>query len=146
MGNVGVELNYGDSPLTFVFNGGYSPFGSKNGEYNLGGWFVSPELRYYIPANPKWFVGVQYLAYGYNIKLSDTGSQGHLHAAGVMGGYKMQLSKLFEMDFTLGAGYGKTNYVTYNHTDGYNVYKERNVSKSSIFPIQAGVNLIWKIK
>ncbi|MFR9651813.1 MAG: DUF3575 domain-containing protein [Rikenellaceae bacterium] len=146
MTNLGVEFKHPNSSFALLINGGYSPFGSENGEYNLGGWFVAPEVRLYIPSNTKWFVGAQFLYSGYNIKLTETGSQGTVAAGGVTGGYRMQLSRCFDMDFSLGIGYGRAEYVTYTHEEGYNVYKERDMVKSSIFPIQAGVNLIWKIQ
>lgn len=146
MMNVGAELRLTNSPLGVVLNGGYSPFGGKNGAHALGGWYVSPELRYYIPSHEEWFVGVQALAQGYNYKLGDTGYQGSLYGGGVMGGYKLPLTDRFDMDFTLGVGYGKFEYDRYYHSNGVNVIIESGKTKSGVTPIQAGVNLIWKIK
>lgn len=146
MPNLGAEWTFANSPLGVVINGGYSPLGGDGWEYAAGGWYVAPELRYYIPRSDSFFVGVQLLAEGFNYKLSDTGYQGNLIAGGVMGGYKLSLSDTFDMDFTLGLGYGYFEYDTYYHSEGVNVYKEKNLTKKTIMPIQAGVNLIWKIK
>ncbi len=146
MVNVGVEWQPNNSQIGLLINGGYSPFGDDNWEYALGGWYVAPELRYYIPSNERWFVGAQFLAQGYNVKLSDTGYQGDLISGGVMGGYKLTLNDHFDMDFTLGVGYGTLKYDTYYHSDGFNIYKQKSLTKSGIVPIQAGVNLIWKIE
>ncbi len=145
--NIGVELKILNDNFGLVLNGGYSPFGNTEWNHNLGGWFVAPELRYYIPSNDQWFVGAQFLASGYNCKLSDTGRQGSVIGGGVMCGYKLTLSDSFDMDFTLGVGYGHFNYDTYYHDESTktNPYIQKSVSKSSIMPVQAGVNLIWKI-
>lgn len=148
MMNIGVEYKKGESNFGFLVNGGYSPFGSTSWNHNFGGWFLAPEVRYYIPRNDQWFVGAQLLAGGFNIKLSETGRQGSVIGGGVMGGYKLTLSDSFDMDFTLGLGYGHFEYDTYYHDDATstNPYIVKGVSKNSIMPIQAGVNLIWKIK
>lgn len=148
MMNIGVEYKQPDSNFGFVLNGGYSPFGDTDWSHNLGGWFVTPELRYYLPRNEQWFVGAQFLASGYNIKLSDTGYQGTVIGGGVMSGYKLAITNSLDMDFTLGVGYGHFKYDTYYHDEptSTNPYIEKGVEKNSIMPIQAGVNLIWKIK
>ncbi len=148
MMNIGVEYKKAESNFGFLVNGGYSPFGNTNWNHSLGGWFVAPEVRYHLPRNKQWFVGAQFLAGGYNIKLSDTGRQGSVISGGVMGGYRLTLSDTFDMDFTLGLGYGHFEYDTYDHDDATstNPYIAKRVSKSSIIPIQTGVNLIWKIK
>ncbi len=148
MMNIGTEYKHADSNFGYVLNGGFSPFGSTEWNHNFGGWFVAPEVRYYFPSNDQWFVGAQFLAGGYNIKLSDTGRQGSVVGGGVMGGYKLALSDSFDMDFTLGLGYGHLKYDTYYHDEatGTNPYKARGVVKNTLLPIQAGVNLIWKIK
>ncbi len=148
MMNIGTEYKNPDSNFGFVLNGGYSFFGDTDWNRNLGGWFVAPEVRYYLPHNQQWFVGAQLLAAGYNVKLSDTVHQGTVVGGGVVGGYKLTLTNSFDMDFTLGVGYGHFKYDTYYHDDATstNPYIEKGITKNSIMPIQAGVNLIWKIK
>ncbi len=148
MMNLGVEYKEPESDFGFLVNGGFSPFGSTRWNHNFGGWFLSPEVRYYFPRNDQWFVGAQFLTGGYNIKLSDTGRQGSVIGGGVMGGYKLPLSNTFDMDFTLGVGYSHLKYDTYYHDEATdtNPYEVRGVVKNTLLPIQAGVNLIWKIK
>lgn len=148
MMNIGTEYKNPDSDFGYVLNGGYSLFGNTNWSHNLGGWFVAPEVRYYFPSNEQWFVGAQFLAGGYNIKLNDTGRQGSVIGGGVLGGYKLTLNDSFDMDFTLGVGYGHFKYDTYYHDEptDTNPYLTKGITKNSIMPIQAGVNLIWKIK
>ncbi|MFR9619906.1 MAG: DUF3575 domain-containing protein [Rikenellaceae bacterium] len=145
--NLGVEYKRPESDFGFLINGGYSPFGSTYWNHNFGGWFVAPEVRYYLPSSEQWFVGVQLLAGGYNLKLADTGSQGSMIGGGVMGGYKLTLSNSFDMDFTLGLGYDHLWYDNYYHDEPSetNPYVEKSITRNRFLPIQAGVNLIWKI-
>ncbi len=144
--NLGVEWQPSRG-VGILVNGGYAPWASNSWEHNWGGWFVAPEVRLYLGEQKRWFVGGQFLAGGFNLKPKDTGYQGTMLAGGVTGGYKMRLSKCFDMDFSLGLGYGHLEYDTYRHADnGYNVYKEKNVTKNTFMPIQAGISLIWKIK
>ncbi len=144
--NLGAEWRPGDSPLGVVLSGGYSPIGGADWAHAIGGWYVSPELRYYIPSHEEWFVGCQLLAQGFNYKLGETGYQGTMYGGGVAGGYKLRLTDLFDMDFTLGVGYAKLDYDRYYHSNGVNVLDAGGLSKGTFIPIHAGVNLIWKIK
>lgn len=144
--NIGAEWRPNETQFGVLLNGGYSPFGDTDWSHNMGGWFLSPEFRYYLPNREGWFVGAQLLAAGYNFKLSDTGRQGSLIGVGAMGGYKITLSDTFDMDFTLGVGYAHFSYDTYFRCEPneINPYIEKNLKKSTIFPLQVGVNLIWK--
>lgn len=146
MANAGVEWRPLATQLGVIINGGYSPIGGKDAAHALGGWYIAPELRYYFGSDERWFVGAQLLAQHFNYKLGDIGYQGELYAGGVMGGYKLRLTDLFDMDFTLGVGYGVYEYDEYHHSNGYNIRDVKDVKKSGVVPIQAGVNLIWKIK
>ncbi len=148
MMNIGVEYKKPESNFGFIANGGYSPFGDTEWYHNFGGWFVAPEVRYYREDNEQWFVGAQLLAAGYNYKLSEIGYQGSVLGGGVMGGYRLTLSDTFDLDFTLGVGYGFFKYDTYYHDKATktNPYIEKGVTKNSLIPIQAGINLIRKIK
>lgn len=146
MMNLGVEWRPNKTNLGVLVNGGYSPIGGANWAHAMGGWFLSPELRYYLPCNEHWFVGAQFMVGALNVKLSDIGRQGDMLGGGVLGGYKMTLSENFDMDFTLGVGYGSFKYETYHHSNGVNVLDCPYVHRCSVMPVQAGVNLIWKIK
>lgn len=143
MFNVGAEYRVGE--FGYLLNIGYSPFGGDGWEHSLGGWFISPEVRYYIPTNDRWFAGVQLLAGGYNVKLSETGYQGSVIGTTLLGGYRLTLTERFDMDFNIGLGYGSYRYDSYSHRDGENIYKESDRKKGGLLP-QAGVNIIWKIK
>ncbi len=146
MANVGFEWNPAETKLGLVVNGGYAPLGHDDWKHSMGGWFIAPEIRYYLGETNQWFVGAQFLAGGYNYKLTDVGYQGSVIGGGVLGGYKMELNKNFSMDFTLGLGYGSFVYDSYCHDAGVNVYRKQDENKNTVMPIQAGVNLIWKIQ
>lgn len=142
--NLGVEWQPGRS-VGILVNGGYAPFASNSWKHNWGGWFVAPEVRWYLGETKRWFVGGQFLAGGFNLKPKDTGHQGTVLAGGVTGGYKMRLSKCFDMDFSLGLGYGHLEYDSYRRGDnGVNVFTGKGITKNTFMPIQAGVSLIWK--
>ncbi len=151
LANVGAEWNPGGTNWGVLLNAGYSPFSSENWDQNLGGWFVSPEVHYYLGESKQWFIGAQYLTGGYDVKfwdfISETGYDGKVNAVGLLGGYRMTLSETFDMDFTLGVGYSTLKYDMYQYTeaDGRTYISNGSVLKSAT-PIQMGVNLIWKIK
>ncbi len=144
--NIGAEYRMSD--FGFLLNAGYSPLSSDSWDKNLGGWFVSPEVRYYIPKNDSWFVGAQILYGGYDLKISKSlhGREGNVLGVGAMGGYKIALSKNFDMDFTLGLGYAKLDYDSYETVDGKRAYSDMGITKNTFLPIQGGINLIYKIK
>lgn len=147
LANVGVEWNPNLGHWSGVLNAGFDPFSSSNWKYNLGGWFVSPEIRYYIGQEKQWFVGAQYLLAGVNVRPWDSiyttcGRKGTLNAGGLLGGYKMALSDSFDMDFTLGLGYGVLNFEAYYDVSGNSF---GDFTNKSIMPVQLGVNLIWKL-
>lgn len=145
--NAGFEWNPANTSIGVLVNGGYAPLGGDNWKHSNGGWFVSPEIRYYFNETKGWFVGGEFLAGGYNHKLGTTGYQGDVIAGGATGGYKIELSDTFDMDFSLGLGYGTIEYDRYyHHESGINVRTSKDQIRTGIMPIQAGVSLIWKIK
>ena len=143
--NIGVEWRPVES-VGVVVNGGYVPWGSDAWGHNWGGWFISPEVRIYLGKDKSWFVGPQFLAGGFNLKPGRVGYQGNVVTGGVMGGYRIQLSRCWDIDFSLGMGYCHFEYDTYRRSDSkINVYEGYNVKKNIVLPIQAGINFIWKI-
>lgn len=143
--NLGAEWNPCNTQIGIILNGGYAPFGGDGQNRNLGAAFISPEIRYYFGEDKHWFAGVEFLAGAYNYKLRYTGYQGLVYAGGFTGGYRIELSNTFDMDFSLGLGYGKLEYDTYYNNGEGNVLIESDIKKNTVMPIQAGVSLIWKI-
>lgn len=144
MPNLGLEWRPAER-VGIVVNGGYAPWFSDDWKHNWAGWFVAPEVRIYLGEKMNWFVGPQFLAGGFNLKPGDKGYQGEVLAGGVMGGYRMKLSRCWDVDFTLGVGYGHLEYDSYRRDGDLNAYIKANVEKNTVVPIQAGVSFIWKI-
>ncbi len=145
--NIGAQWRPGgklDNRLGFVFNGGYSPFSSDDWEHNWGGWYVSPEIRYYIGQKQRWFAGVELLYGECNIKLGDNGRQGSVKAIGGMGGYKLKLNDSLDLDFVVSLAYTYFDYEHYIRKDGYNMH-QNDCTRNAVLPIQGGVNLVWKL-
>ena len=139
-------LGYRHNDWNYTVQGGYSPFSSAKWNKNLGGWFVSPEVQYFVGKNKKGYVGLQFLAGGCDLKFADTGYDGNVLFGGVTGGYKLELNKHFDMDFSLGLGYGSLKYDTYKHVKpDTKVILTENLKRNMLLPTQAGVTLIWKI-
>lgn len=148
--NIGAEWNPANTRLGVVLNGGGRISGIESESINLSGWFVSPELRYYLDETESWFVGVQLLAGGFDIKLFDKispiGRVGNVYAGGVTGGYKYRITDTVDIDFNLGIGYTHFAYDTYYYKDGEKVTNFTGATLNTIMPIQAGVNVIYKLK
>lgn len=144
MPNLGLEWRPAER-VGIVVNGGYAMWKKDSWEHNWAGWFVAPEVRIYLGEKMNWFVGPQFLAGSFNLKPGDKGYQGDVLAGGVMGGYRMKLSRCWDLDFTLGVGYAHLEYESYRREGNMNAYINDNLEKNTVLPIQAGVNFIWKI-
>lgn len=75
----------------------------KNRHYGL--WEVSYEVRRYLFAQNRAYVGAQAKVGQFNYKLSDTGKQGDILGGGLTFGYKLPLGSHFDLDMQLGGGY-----------------------------------------
>lgn len=149
MANLGFEWQP-EGRVSLLLNAGYSPFGSGT-DWNryMGGWFVAPEVRCYLGQTQNWFIGAQFVAGDYDYKPSVYSYDGFGMAGVLVGGYKMRLSDTFDMDFSLGCGYGTFEYDTYRRIDGEDVLvstgTKENRFVSPIHAIHAGISLIWKL-
>ena len=116
-------------------------------------WMLSPEVRWYLLRDKRFYVGLsgnygEYNLYKYalgGILSKDTGYQGSLWNAGAVVGYQLRLSRSFSVDFNLGLGYTRYEYDNFGVTDGVRVYKERGKTKNFWGPTQAGISLVWTI-
>lgn len=143
--NFGGEFRAAKSNWGVLLNGGYSPLGGADWDRSFGVWFVAPELRYYFPRNPKWFMGVKLICGEYNCKLTDIGYQGAIYGGGVTTGYRMSINHRIDIEFSLGVGYAYLDYDTYYNNGSINIVEQWGISKGAAVPIDAGVNLIWKL-
>lgn len=142
--NFGMELRTSPT-FSVIVNAGMAPWQSVSWQHNWAGWFLSPEARFYLGANKRWFTGIVGVVGDYNLKPDQTGRRGNVLVGGLSVGYKAFLSNTFDMDFSLGAGYGRLKYNVYKTENGQQVVTATNVVKKGIWPIQAGVSLIWKL-
>ncbi len=162
--NVGLEYcPESCGSFSFVLNGGFSPFYSKNWKRNMGGWFVSPEVRYYLGRRDRGFVGAQYMYSNIDVRLpfmekmgvteTALGRDGSVNSFGLVGGYKLPLTKRCSVDFTLGIGASHFKCDLYDVVRGNYVAldwsNERVVVGTDdawrVTPIQLGVNFGWDI-
>lgn len=143
--NLGLEWKPTNS-VGILINGAYSHYIWNDKENHHRTWLIQPEIRWYLGANKKWFVGLEGHAAQFNFKFRDTGYQGDVIGGGLTGGYCLQLSRYLDMDFSLGLGYTNLKYETYTRSNGVSVLKEGNLKKNVFVPTQAGVSLIWKLK
>lgn len=139
--NIGIKL---DGSLSWL--GGNSDKVQKM-------WLLSPEVRWYLLRDKRFYVGAsgsygEYNIYKYmlgNMLTDDTGYQGKLWNAGVTVGYQLCLSRNFSVDFNLGLGYTRSEYDSFAMIDKVRVYKDRDKSKNFWGPTQAGISLVWTI-
>ena len=142
--NLGIEwrprLNLG-----FSMNGAWSHWTLNSEERQHRVWMLQPELRFYFGANNCWFVGGEFHAGEFNFKFSDTGYQGDAIGGGLMFGYRMYLSRLLDLDFSLGLGCTRIEYESYFRSNGYMVKQNSGLVKDVWGPSQAGISLFFKM-
>ena len=136
-------------------DGSYSYWGSKTGKIQKM-WMVSPEVRQYMGAQRRFYLGVggnigsanlyKYAMGNILNKLytQNTGYQGDFWNAGITLGYQLYLNRSFSVDFNLGLGYTRFEYDALNLSDGVRLMKDRDLVKNFWGPTQAGVSLLWK--
>lgn len=162
---VGVEWRV-NRDWSVKLDGSLSWWGGKHGKVQKV-WLLSPEVRWYLLRDKRFYVGVsgnygRYNLYKYalgGLFSKDTGYQGSLWSAGAVVGYQLRLSRRFSVDFNLGLGYIRSEYDSFTldkteiRTPGEDfpeirhdrVYKERNKTRNFWGPTQAGISLVWTI-
>lgn len=152
---LGVEWRATEN-LGFKIDGSRSEWGDEHGEVQKI-WMLSPEVRWYMLENKRFYVGVAgnfgeaniykgLLGNTLNSIFSDdTGYQGDFWNVGLSAGYQLRLSRIFSLDLNIGAGYSSFEYDTFTVTDGTRIAKSRDNTKSIWGLTQAGVSLVWKI-
>jgi hypothetical protein len=142
--NLGIEWKP-SSRTGILVNGAYSHWVWNSDSKQHRTWLVQPEIRRYPGESRRWFAGVEAHAGEFNFKFGDTGYQGEAFGGGITGGYRLQLSKHLDMDFSLGLGYTHLKYDTYYRSNNVMVRRESGVKKNLFAPTQAGVSIIWNL-
>jgi hypothetical protein len=148
---LGVEWRAGRD-IGIKLDGSQARWGDKHGKVQKM-WFVSPEVRWYLLNNKRFYVGLGGNYGEYNIYKGmagglfsdDTGYQGNLWNVGVTVGYQLKLSRAFLLDFNLGLGYTRSEYDSFTISNETRVYKEKDKTKNFRGPTQAGVSLVWTL-
>jgi hypothetical protein len=145
--NIGLEYRPSEN-FGMLLNGGWNHFTWKDEYSHARTYFVQAEVRRYLGEGKHWFIGLEGHAGQFNLKLSKDkdGTQGDCYGAGLTGGYRLRLSRAFDMDFSLGLGYTHLKYEKYYRSNGVFVRKDSNLKKDFFGPSQVGISLIWKLK
>jgi hypothetical protein len=155
--NIGVEVGMGDR-FTFNLEGGYNPWTfNKSQDVNskMKHFIVSPELRYWFCESFQGhFLGLHtgYLFYnvsGVNVPFLSKESaqnryQGWMTGLGIAYGHTWILGERFNIEASIGLGYGYTNFDIYEcKTCGKHI---GTGDKHYLGPTKVAVNLIYMIK
>ena len=110
-------------------------------------WFGNRDERPHLTG---WFAGIYGGGGYYDIEWGSKGYQGEFYiSTGLTGGYAHTIGKKgnFRMEYSLGAGYFKTNYREYNpifgNDDQWHLIRQRNGNFSWIGPTRLKVSLVW---
>ncbi|WP_299100359.1 DUF3575 domain-containing protein, partial [uncultured Alistipes sp.] len=141
--DLGVEWHISDR-WSLGVGGSWSSWSWSDKDRRYALWEVAPEVRYYMGAQRRGYLGVMFKTGEFNYKLSETGRQGDLVGGGITGGYQLRLNKALALDFSLGLGYLNADYEKYEVIDGVRVRKGSE-TKDWWGPINAGVTLVWKL-
>lgn len=114
----------------------------KDRRYAL--WEVAPEVRYYMGAQRRGYLGAMFKAGAFNYKLSETGRQGDILGGGLTGGYILPLGKRLALDFSLGLGCLHADCEKYRVIDGVRV-RQGSETRNWWGPVHAGISLKWNL-
>lgn len=128
--NIGVEIGLG-SRTTIDILGGYNWFnvdGGKNNNKKLAHWLVQPEFRYFLCGrfNGHFFgfhglysqynIGGQKLPMFFGKNSENFRHQGYSYGAGFSYGYQIILSRRWNIELNVGAGYMRMEYDKYDRS------------------------------
>jgi hypothetical protein len=140
--NIGVEWRIADK-VGILANGSWTSLNdNKRRRYAL--WQASPEVRYYVGGENKWFVGAEYHIGEFNYKLNKKGKQGKEQGGGITAGHLWKLNRTLLLDCHVGLGYTRANYDEYDVQNAVRVYQESK-TKNYWGLTQIGISLVWKI-
>lgn len=139
---LGVEWRIGRSWSVQV-NGSWTSWSWDDANRRYALWSVSPEVRHYVGAKKRGYVGVMFHAGHFNYKFSDTGRQGDFLGGGLTGGYLLRLNGALALDFSLGIGCTHADYDKYTVLDGARV-KRGSGSRNYWGVNRVGITLVWQ--
>ena len=152
--NLGIEVALGRK-VTWEASAGFNPFTLSENKY-LKHWLAYGELRYWIceKFNGHFFglhgLGGQYNVGGWDIpfwhfeKLKENRYQGYAYGAGISYGYQWLLSRRWNLEFTVGAGYARFHYEKFPCVKCGT--SEGKGEKDYLGPTKGAVSIIYIIK
>lgn len=115
-------------------------------------WLVSPEVRYYLGAHERYYVGMQgEMSWrNYRLRDGDEGRKGHVYGGGVVGGYQWRMSSHTSLDLHIGVGYNAGKMSIYDYTPlterqlpSYIFLREQDEHRFGVNHL--GVSLVWDL-
>ena len=115
-------------------------------------WLVSPEVRYYLGAHERYYVGLQgeISERNYRLRSRDEGRQGRVYGCGLVGGYQWRISPHTSLDLHVGVGYnaGKMSYYDHNplfkgQKPSLTLLREEDEQRFGVNHL--GISLVWDL-
>ena len=141
--DLGVEWHISDR-WSLGVGGSWTSWSWSDKDRRYALWEVAPEVRYYMGAQRRGYLGAMFKAGAFNYKLSETGRQGDLVGGGLTGGYILPLGKRLALDFSLGLGCLHADYEKYRVIDGVRV-RQGSETRNWWGPVHAGISLKWNL-
>lgn len=141
--DLGVEWHISDR-WSLGVGGSWTSWSWSDKDRRYALWEVAPEVRYYMGAQRRGYLGVLFKAGAFNYKLSETGRQGDILGGGLTGGYILPLGKRLALDFSLGLGCLHADCEKYRVIDGVRV-RQGSETRNWWGPVHAGISLKWNL-
>lgn len=123
-------------------NGTYTSWSWSDKDRRYALWEISPEVRWYLGAKKRGYVGAMFHAGAFNYKFSETGRMGDLVGGGLVGGYQLPVGRRLALDFSAGVGCTRADYDTYRVIDGVRV-RQGSAVKNYWGVNHLTVGLVW---
>lgn len=127
-----------------LVNGSWTSWDWSGHDRRYALWEVAPEVRRYVGAGKRAYVGAMYKLGEFNYKLNRVGRQGDLMGGGLTGGYRLRLNDALSLDCSLALGYLRADYEKYRAVEGVRV-RQGEEAKNWWGPIHAGLTLTWNL-
>lgn len=123
-------------------NGTYTSWSWSDKDRRYALWEISPEVRWYLGASKRGYMGAMFHAGSFNYKFSETGKMGDLVGGGLVGGYRLPVGRRLALDFAAGVGCTHADYDTYRVIDDVRV-RQGSAVKNYWGVNHLTVGLVW---
>lgn len=139
--NIGLEWRI-DPNWSVQANVAYTYWSWSSGDRRYSVLDLSPEVRRYLGATRRGYIGLMGQFGNFNYKFSQTGKQGDFYGVGIVGGYQLPVGRCLTLDFGAGIGYVHADYDKYRRIAGYNV-RSGSGTKNYFGLNRLTVGLVW---